>query len=151
MDEERRSLPQNRKLVESKLEEFFHHHNITNLAKKASFLVGALVDYLLKVQREERKVGFGEEPFWDKIHSLMLDERKVKKLFGQAIGKLRQYRRGYPALEELAGRYLMDSGEGWNLSSDEVSYYFTLGLTLSKNLILKHEQASVIEESGSHG
>jgi CRISPR-associated protein Csh1 len=111
------------------IEELFREYHLDNPAKKASFVVGMLVDYLLMVQRIERRVESGKEPFWKSLHGLRLDEKKVKEIFHRVIAKLREYRRE-TYLEEIAGRYLANAGENWGISKDEISYYFTLGLTL---------------------
>ncbi|MEM2914794.1 MAG: type I-B CRISPR-associated protein Cas8b/Csh1, partial [Candidatus Bathyarchaeia archaeon] len=123
---------QDKNSIELRLEEFFQRYGISDPAKKASFAVGAFVEYVLNTQRNERNVGYGEEPFLVKLHGFLLDEKRVKKIFSEALNKLRQYRRGYPCLEEAVSRCMLESGEGWDLSKDEISYYFTLGLTLSK-------------------
>lgn len=120
----------------NKIEKFFEEHSFDNPAKKASFAVGMLVDYLLMIQRMERKVGSGEEPFWKSLHGLRLDEKRVKEIFHRAVAKLREYRRG-TFIEEIAGKYLAEAGEKWGISKDEVSYYFTMGLTLRSTLTNK--------------
>ena len=115
------------------MERFFREHAFTGAAKKAAFSVGMLVDYLLWVQRNERGIkDFGKEPFWSNLYGLVLDEKKVKRLYPKAIGKLRQYRKGYPALEEVASKYLAEAEQNWDISNDEASYYFALGMTLRR-------------------
>jgi len=118
--------------VEKIVEKFFEDRTdtFTRPEEKAIFMVGALVNYLLYVQRDERGIKWGEEPFRSKLYGLILDEAKIKKIFGKAVGKLAEYRRSYPTLEKIAGKYLSEAGTEWKLSKDEISYYFTLGLTL---------------------
>ena len=91
-----------------------------------------LVDYLLWVQRSERGSGYGEEPFWSNLYGLVLDEKKVKGLFPKALSKLRQYRKGYPALETVVSKYLAEAEQDWDISNDETSYYFALGMALER-------------------
>jgi CRISPR-associated protein Csh1 len=117
--------------VEDEIENFFKEYQDTfNVpTKKACFLVGVLVNYLLYVQRDERNVKQGREPFRSKLYGLRLDEEKIKKVFREAVNKLTEYGRTYPSLERIASKYLCESGK-WELSKDEISYYFMLGLTL---------------------
>ncbi|MBC7081363.1 MAG: hypothetical protein H5T44_03875 [Thermoplasmatales archaeon] len=96
-------------------------------AKKAVFLTGVLTKFLLDIQYVNR----GSTPFRTKLHGLKLDEIRVKKLLPEIIEKLREYKSGYPWLEEITSQYLIEAdNSGWNLSKDEISYYFTLGLNL---------------------
>ena len=97
------------------------------LDKKAAFLEGVLVKFLLDVQYANRK----STPFMTKLHGLKLDETKIKILLPEIVEKLREYDISYPWLEELTSKYLVEAdATGWNLSKDEISYYFVLGLCL---------------------
>jgi len=124
----------NNKKLEGEIKNFFEKYGFDTDIKRALFSLGMLVDYLLWAQRYERKehfgkeLDFGKEPFWSNLHSLILDEKKVKYLFVKTINKLRQYKRSYPSLEKLVGKYLAQSGDKWDLSKDEISYYFALGM-----------------------
>ena len=118
---------------DSKVERFFREHGFTGSAKKAAFSVGMLVDYLLWVQRDERGIkDFGKEPFWSNLYGLILDEKKIKGLFPKAISKLRQYGKGKPTLEAVVSKYLAEAEQNWDISNDEASYYFALGMTLGR-------------------
>jgi len=110
--------------------------------KKAAFLEGVLVKFLLDVQYANRK----STPFMTKLHGLKLDDAKIKKLLPEIVEKLREYKTGYPWLEELTSRYLVEAdNRGWNLSKYEISYYFALGLSLGR--IFKEKA----EDSGKGG
>ena len=118
---------------DSKVERFFREHGFNGAAKKAAFSVGMLVDYLLWVQRDERGIkDFGKEPFWSNLYGLILDEKKIKGLFPKAISKLRQYGKGKPILEAVVSKYLAEAEQNWDISNDETSYYFALGMTLRR-------------------
>lgn len=138
--EKQESVPEEN--IEDNIEKFFNERKDTfsRSSEKAIFLVGVLVNYLLYVQRDERGVKWGEEPFRSKLHGLLLDETKIKKLFEKAVGKLGEYRRSYPTLEKIVGKYLSEAGKEWKLSKDEISYYFTLGLTLGSIFKVKKEE-----------
>jgi len=128
--------------LESRVERFFEEYGFDNPAKRAAFSVGMLVEYLLYVQRKERGAEFGREPFWSNLYGLILDEKKVKGLFPKVINKLRQYGRGYPLLEKVVGKQLAKAEHDWNISNDETSYYFALGLTLRKMFLEEKESGS---------
>lgn len=98
--------------------------------KKAVFLEGVLVSFLLDVQYAKRK----DTPFRKKLHGLKLNRRLIKRLFLEIIEKLRQYDAGYYSwLETLISKYFIKADEnGWIISDDEISYYFALGLNFGR-------------------
>ncbi|SNQ62612.1 TIGR02556 family CRISPR-associated protein [Candidatus Methanoperedens nitratireducens] len=97
-------------------------------SKKAIFLEGVLTQYLLNIQYNDRKA----TPFRVKLQGLKLDEKHVKKLLPEIQNKLEEYGKNYyKGLEFLIGKYMVQSGEGWKMSNDEISFYFVLGMNLS--------------------
>lgn len=97
-------------------------------SKKAIFLEGVLTQYLLNIQYNDRKA----TPFRVKLQGLKLDEKHVKKLLPEIQNKLEEYGKNYyKNLEFLIGKYMVQSGEGWKMSNDEISFYFVLGMNLS--------------------
>ena len=115
------------KKVENFFNEFSRAFNTPD--KKAVFLEGVLVSFLLDVQFAKR----GDTPFRKKLHGLKLNKRFIKRLFPEIIEKLRQYDAGYPWLETLISKYLIEADEnGWIISDDEISYYFALGLNFGR-------------------
>jgi len=128
--------------IEKMINQFFNERvdTFSSTEEKAAFMVGVLVNYLLYVQRDERNVELGKEPFRSKLYGLVLDEIKVKKIFGNAVSKLAEYRRSYPMLEKITGKYLSEAGKEWKSSKDEISYYFTLGLTLGSIFTVKEKK-----------
>lgn len=115
------------------IEQFFLEFKkaFNSALKKALFLEGVLTRFLLDIQSYRRD---GAQPFRTKLKSLRLDERNVKKLFPEIIEKLREYNAPYYSwLEELVSKYLIKAeNEGWELSKNEISYYFALGLSIGK-------------------
>lgn len=104
--------------------------------KKAIFLEGVLTQYLLNIQYQERKA----TPFRIKLKGLKLDEKQIKKLLPEIQNKLEEYGKNYYRdLETLISNYFVLSGNNWNLSNDEISFYFTLGMNLS-NLFKKEKE-----------
>jgi len=98
--------------------------------KKASFLMGILTKKLTAVQYKV----LGATPFMTKLWGLSLDQKKIQKLYPMLINKLREYKIAYRDLEGLTSLNLLESSENWNLSRDETSFYFTLGMTLGRVL-----------------
>jgi CRISPR-associated protein Csh1 len=97
-------------------------------AKKAIFLEGALAQLLLDVQYVERKA----TPFRTKLHGLNLDQRSVAALLPKIQNKLEEYGKNYYRdLEQLISQHMVQAGEEWKMSKDEISFYFTLGMNLA--------------------
>ncbi len=124
----------------SKVNEFFDEFSnaLNTNAKKAVFLEGVLTRFLLDIQSQER----GSTPFRSKLRGLRLDEMKVKNLFPDITEKLRQYDAPYYQwLEEMISQYFIAAdNEGWDISKNEVSYYFALGLNLGRSFKIKEEE-----------
>ncbi len=119
--------------------EFEHFFNTD--AKRAVFLEGALVQYLLNIQKFQR----GSAPFRTKLRGLNLDERSVKRIFPEIINKLEEYDANYyKELEYLISKYMIQSGTDWKMSTDEISFYFVLGMNLS-NLLKSPKSEKEIE------
>jgi len=96
-------------------------------AKRAVFMEGALAQLLLNIQYQER----GADPFRTKLQGLKLDEHLVKRLLPEMQNKLEEYGKNYyRELEALISKYMIQAGEGWRLSKDEISFYFVLGMNL---------------------
>lgn len=121
------------------IKEFFENYEIAfnSYSKKAAFLEGVLAKYLMDIQLAQR----GSAPFRSKLYGLKLDERKIRKLLPQMIEKLREYKVAYTDLEQLTSEYLLKSeNNGWDISKDEISYYFTLGLNLARIFKVKGDE-----------
>ncbi|MCB4205479.1 TIGR02556 family CRISPR-associated protein [Deferribacterales bacterium Es71-Z0220] len=110
-------------------EEFFEENPIfDDETKKAMFLEGVLAQKLLNIQYSERNA----TPFRSRLNSLKIDEKIAKRLLPEIINKLEEYEKNYyRKLEETIGEYLVKSNFS-HYSVDELSYYFALGMVLSK-------------------
>jgi CRISPR-associated protein Csh1 len=121
------------KIAEQIFEEFkpFFNQN----AKKAIFLEGVLAQLLLNIQYQERDKA---TPFRVKLQGLKLDQRTVQKLLPMIQNKLEEYGRNYYRdLERLISEYMLAAGDRWDLSKDEISYYFVLGMNLAPHFKTK--------------
>lgn len=117
-------------IMDNKYETFFGAHSefFNSATKKGIFLEGVLTKKLLNNQYEMR----GSTPFRSQLNSLKLDERIVKKLLPKIIDKLESYDRNYyKTLETEISKYFLKS-DFKQISNDEISFYFTMGLNLAK-------------------
>jgi len=97
-------------------------------SRKAIFLQGVLTQFLLDIQWQERKA----TPFRTKLQGLNLDEKLVKKLLPEIQNKLEEYGKNYyRELEASISSYMLQAGNSWKLSNDEISFYYVLGMNLS--------------------
>ncbi|MEM0492537.1 MAG: TIGR02556 family CRISPR-associated protein [Candidatus Thermoplasmatota archaeon] len=112
-------------------------------AKKAIFLEGVLAQKLLNIQLEDR----GSKPFIKKLNGLKLDEKKVKNLLSAIQGKLEEYDKNYyKKLEKRISEYFISSGKNWDLSNDEISFYFVLGMNLVELFKFEKKEGGVENE-----
>lgn len=103
-------------------------HFFSHPAQKAIFLQGVLTQFLFDIQWRERKA----TPFRTKLQGLNLDEKLVKKLLPEIQNKLEEYGKNYyRELEASISGYMLQAGNGWKLSKDEISFYYVLGMNLS--------------------
>jgi len=109
-------------------------------AKRAIFLEGVLTQLLLNVQYMERG---GATPFKSKLNSLKLDERLLRKLLPDIQNKFQEYEKEYyRKLEKLLAVYMLKAGTRWNMTPDEISFYFVMGMNLSDYVNVKGSSAS---------
>ncbi len=116
--------------IKERVELFFDKFSnfFNSNAKKAIFLEGVLSQYLLNIQYQERKA----TPFRVKLKGLKLDEKQVKKLLPEIQNKLEEYGKNYYRdLESIISNYFVSSGNDWNVTNNEISFYFVLGMNLS--------------------
>lgn len=103
---------------------------------KAIFLVGVLSQLLMNIQLRKR----GATPFRSKLQGLKLDDKIVRALLLQIQNKLDEYDSNYYRdLETLASEYFIQSQDEWDLSKDEISFYFALGMNLSRYFTAEKE------------
>jgi CRISPR-associated protein Csh1 len=114
--------------------EFFDENSLLDEdTKRAVFLEGVLAEKLLNIQYNERK----SKPFRARLNGLKIDEKVAKRLLPEMINKLEEYDKNYfKELEEAIGLYFMSSNFA-KFSVDEISFYFTLGMTLANKLLPK--------------
>ncbi len=122
-------------------EDFFKESTILNEpTKKAVFLEGVLANFLLDIQFQEKQ----SKPFQSRLNGLKIDAKIVKRLLPEIINKLEEYNKNYYRdLEESISKYLIKSDFS-KYTVDELSFYFVLGMTLSR--LFKKDQESYNED-----
>jgi len=134
------------KELSEKIDEFFGYFSdlFDNDAKKAIFLEGVLTQFLLNIQYQER----GATPFRVKLKGLKLDEKQIKKLLPEIQNKLEEYGKNYyRILESIISECFLSAGNGWDLTNDEISFYFVLGMNLYYKFKIKKENSNGGEEN----
>ena len=97
--------------------------------KKGLFLLGALTQMLLNIQYSQRE----STPFRKQLKSLKMEEKDFKGLLPKVINKLQEYDafdKGKQKIAEEASYYLLQAGDNWKLSNDELNFYFVCGMNL---------------------
>lgn len=117
-------------------QEFFESYSkaFDTPEKQAVFLEGVLTKMLMNVQYSR----MNSTPFRSKLHGLRLDAKKVKRLLGAIDAKMAEYEVGYMDLRRTLACYMVEAEEnGWDISRDEIIYYFALGLNLYRRFKVK--------------
>jgi len=98
-------------------------------AKRGIFLLGALTQLLLNTQWTKRNA----KPFMKKLKGLKMDEKNIKALLPEVQNKLEEYDsfdKGKRLIASEVSKYLIEAGEGWKMSVDEINFYFACGMNL---------------------
>ena len=137
LDERSRKMSE----ITSKFEDFFKENPmIDSCEKRALFLEGVLAQKLLNIQYVEREA----TPFRSRLNGLKIDEKISRKIFPEIINKLEEYGKNYynGIEEEISLNFLKADFSSYTIA--EMSFYFTLGMTLAKHITTKEEQENNI-------
>ncbi len=125
-----------KKRAETIFQEFSTFFNTP--AKRAVFLEGVLCQKLLGIQHHERDA----TPFRIKLQGLKLDQNRVQALLPQIQNKLEEYKANYYRdLETLISALMIEAGNDWKLSKDEIAFYFVLGMNLANQVAAKKQES----------
>jgi len=130
------SFREGEEMRESIFEEVFVQYgkSLENPEKRGIFLLGALTQLLLNKQWSDRNA---RPPFLKQLKGLKMDERDIKGLLPKVQNNLEEYD-SFRKLERLiaseASKYLLEGGEGWGMSVDEINYYFCCGMNLAESI-----------------
>jgi len=114
--------------------EFFQENSIMDTeTKRALFLEGVLAAKLLEIQGAQKR----SRPFMARLNGKKIDGKIAQRLLPEMINKLEEYKSNGKRLKELEsaiGVYMLKA-EFEKYSLDELSFYFSLGMTLYKHII----------------
>ena len=103
-----------------------------NVYRRAAFLTGCFVSSVLYVQNSKRN----SQPFAKKFMGRKLNKKIIKDLYVQGETKLRQYDSLgiVNKLNPILAESWMSCGDKWEISDDETTFAFMLGLNLGPKL-----------------
>jgi CRISPR-associated protein Csh1 len=115
--------------MEEKYQQFLTENEefLNSDAKRGLFLFGVLTQFLLDIQHIERDA----TPFRKQLNSLKLSPAYIRKLYPQVIEKFEQYGKNYYRKLEGTISELFLTAKMDDLTNDEISFYFTTGMTLA--------------------
>jgi len=122
-------------MEESSFDKIFNRFgkSLNTPEKRGIFLLGTLTQMLLNKQWADRNA----KPFMKKLRSLKMDERDIIALMPEVQNKLEEYDsfdKGKRAIASEASKYLLEAGDGWKMSVDEINFYFACGMNLSDDI-----------------
>jgi CRISPR-associated protein Csh1 len=68
-----------------------------------------------------------------KLKGLKMDEKDIKPLLSEVQNKLEEYDafdKGKRLIASEISKYLLEAGDGWKMSVDEINFYFACGMNL---------------------
>ncbi len=104
-----------------------------NPVKRGIFLLGVLTQLLLNKQWADRNA----KPFMKKLKGLKMDEKDIKALLPEVQNKLEEYDsfdKGKRLIASEASKYLLEAGDNWKMSVDEINFYFACGMNLTDSV-----------------
>jgi len=100
------------------------------------FLLGSLTELLLRKQYGDREA----KPFLKQLQGLKLSEKEIKGLLPKVQNKLEEYKsfdKGKREIAEAVSYYLLEAGNNWKLSNDEINFFFACGMNLVNEIANK--------------
>lgn len=97
------------------------------------FLLGVLSQILMNIQYKERE----STPFYKNLKGLRMNEEDIKGLLPKIINKFVEYDRYYKYIQQIAEEASKNliSEDKFNLSIDEINFYFASGMALANDVI----------------
>lgn len=121
--------------------------------KRGLFLLGSLTELLLRTQKKDRDTD--TPPFLKNLKSFRLNERDFRGLLPKVQNKLEEYnsfRMRERIIAQEASHYLLLAGEDWDMTVDEMNFYFCAGMNLVNevtNAIFKDKDSMNKEETNN--
>lgn len=126
-----------------------YENTFTTPSKRGLFLLGTLTELLLRKQYADRNA----KPFMKQLKGLKMNEKDFKGLLPKVQNKLEEYKSfdtGKRILAEEISNYLLSAGDTWNLTHDEMNFYFSAGMNLVKDVTIllydEKQEDEILEE-----
>ncbi len=96
--------------------------------KVVAFLTGCYISKVLYAQG----TNLGNSPFFKKLRGLKIDRKRLQTLYPEARNKIQQYDAFglVKDIDSLLAQSWVNCGNKWDISDDEATFAFTLGLSL---------------------
>ncbi len=122
-------------MEKGQFDEFFEKYgkSFGKPERRGIFLLGTLTQLLLRKQYSDRN----SKPFMKKLKNLKMNEADIKGLLAEIQNKLEEYDafdKGKRTIAQEATRYLLEAGDNWKMSVDEINYYFACGMNLAEDI-----------------
>ena len=141
------SSPGGLAMEHTSFQEFFEEHGdfFNHPAKRGLVLLGVLTQKFLNYQYSTR----GSTPFLKMLKNLRLDQKDVQKLFVGLQNKMNEYGIGHywPKIREGVSLSLIEAGDHWPLSPEEIGFYLAVGMSLHKHPVFEDTKAEATKES----
>lgn len=101
--------------------------------KQGLVFLGALTQLLLNKQWRDRNA----KPFMKQLKGLKMDQRDIMSLLPKVQNKLEEYDsfdKGKRIIATEASTRLLEASSNWNLSVDEINFYFACGMNLADEI-----------------
>lgn len=142
------SFEEDKGMGNGKFQSFFDRfgQSFARPATRGIFLTGVLTQRLLRIQSDKRNT----KPFLKKLKGLRMNKADIRAILPQAQNKLEEYgsfNKEERLIASHASKYLLEAGDDWKVSVDEINFYFACGLNLADEI----EDISITDESNKEG
>ena len=97
-----------------------------------AFLTGCYISKVMYAQG----TNLGNSPFFKKLRGLKLDKKKLEILYPESRNKIQQYDAFglVKDIDSLLAQAWVDCGSKWDITDDEATLAFSIGLSLDYNI-----------------
>lgn len=117
--------------------DFFNSHE-----KVVAFLTGCYISKVLYAQGKKLNKQPYEAPFFKKLRGLKLDKKRLEILYPESRNKIQQYDAFglVKDIDSLLAQAWVDCGSKWDITDDEATLAFSIGLSLDYNIYKADEK-----------
>jgi len=119
------------------------HQAFFNSSEKiVAFLTGCYVSKVIYVQKDKLR----NSPFFEKLGGLKIDKKRLMNLYPESRNKIQQYKAfGFVKdIDSLLAQAWTDCGSKWDITDDEATLAFTIGLSLDYNISNSYEKKAEV-------